>query len=276
LVSNLKAGVNLAKPTKIFNVTVPFSNKPQNRCQDFKVEDPLLEPQKISGGFNRFTEEATKDRYGYPILNSAHEQVRGPQVEFDNNRPVVKIEQNVANLQLDLLTVMIDTVNGYYLWGFPPRSIKLSGVSWERKFYGNCSVYYTRQLEFELAGLQDAGLTGTGSDPEPIQSVYKTWDRELLDEGTKVLKGHWKRNGNWVLDKIDGAYPDPSNPTHFIRFKDRNGENTRVILNGAGLPAGVRVGSGSGSISDETEIGSIYLEKYHESDFLLLGIPTSF
>lgn len=240
-----------------------FSNKPlpggMQRCHDIQIEDPLLEPPIISGGFTTITEEATHDRFGDFLKTSSHEQLRGPQVEFDDSLPHVRIEQNVAVLNLTTLYFMVNTVNSTTMWGFAPRSIKLSNVSWEEKYWGLCFKYYTRVLEFDI-------------NPN-------TFDRDVLDEGTKVLNGHWDaETGNWVLDNIGvlgfaglGEEPDPDNPQHFIRFKDPNGENAKVILNGAGLPAGVAIGTGTTATTE----GSIHIEYYGESNFFILGgIPT--
>lgn len=202
-----------------------FSTKPpsagKQRCNDHPIEDPLLEPQKISGSFAKDKWEAVYQRTGIPITNSSWEQIRGPQVEFEISKASVKIEQNVPALQMPLLATMGNTVNAFSLWGFGPRHIKLSNISYERKYFGQCFVYFTRTLEFEM----DTGALG--------------FDRDILDEGTKVLNGHWNpTTGAWDLDNIAGAAPDPKNPKHFIRFKDKNGENSRVVLNGAGRPAG--------------------------------------
>jgi hypothetical protein len=67
----------------------------------------------------------------------------------------------------------------------------------------------------------------------------------------------------WVLDAIDGEDPDPANPAHFDQFKDRHGENSKVMLNGAGTPA---------TTSGEERYRRV--EMYRESNFLSLGIPT--
>lgn len=242
---------------RFFDIEQTFSTKPpeknQQRCQDSQIEDPLLEPQKVSGSFTKKQEEATTDRFGYSILTSSHEVMRGPQVEFDKLNPTVKIEQNVPVLELELLASMANTVNDSPLWGLPRRCIKLSTVSWERKYYGACSVYYTRILEFDIQ--------------------YETFDRDVVDEGTKVLNGEWnKDNGHWeVLEIAPGEEADYLNPSHFIRFKDRNGENTRVILNGYGVPYDPE-STGTGA----DVIGIRHIERYSESNFLALGIPTSF
>ena len=219
-------------PVTHYLVTQTFTTKPpdvtKQRCSEIKVEDPLLEPPKVSGTFNKYTEEATKDRFGNPILSSSHEMLRGPQNEWDANRLTVKIEQNVATpLQgYELPGAMLDTVNDAPLWGLARRCVKLSAAPWERVFYGRCNVYYKRTLEFEIR--------------------IDTFDRDLLDEGSKLLHGHWDPvgSGAWVLDDINGSPPDPKNPTHFDRAQDKNGNIMRVVLDGAGKPAETATAAG--------------------------------
>lgn len=198
-----------------WTVELTFDTKPpkSDRCQTTQVEDPLLIPPKISGPFVKYTEEAQYDRFGFPILTSSLELIRGPKAEFDKNRPTIKIEMNVASLQYPLLLSMKDTVNAFPIWGFPPRCVKLSNVGFERKFYGVCFVYYSWNLEFDV--------------------MFETFDRDLLDEGTKVLNGHWTNKGVtapnaatglWVLDPV-GFLPTPNAPT--------------LVANaGAGMPTG--------------------------------------
>ncbi len=250
-----------AEPTKWWEVEQVFNTKPLTRCQDERIEDPLLEPPGISGSFSHYTEEAIEDKDGEPILSSSHESYHGPQVEFDASRPSVRIEQNVAQLGLSTFTPMVDTVNDAPLWGMEAREVKLSDVRWKRKLYGVCNFYFTRVLDFDVK--------------------EGTFDRELTDEGTKVLHGHWAEDtGEYETLLIggggpggggfNGVEPDPDDPTHFDRYKDRNGENLRVLLNGAGLPAtsGTSTGTGTGEL-----VAKIQVQKYGESNFLLLGIP---
>lgn len=205
-----------------------FSNKPLTRdqaerrrgCHDIQIEDPLLEPHRVSGTFSKKTKEATHDRFGNAILNPAHEVVRGPAVEFDESRPTIKVVQNVPLLQFDLLCFLIDGLNDSALWGFPARWVRFANCTWEQQYHGQCYGYYTRTLEFE---------------------VREDWDRDILAEGEKVLKGHWGDEGEegagWVLDEIGGEAPDPDDPSHFIRAVDRHGNPTRLILTDGGEPA---------------------------------------
>lgn len=274
-------------PVQFWTVNQKFSTKPLKRCQDTTIENPLLEPFKISGSFVKYSKEAAKHFNGEMIKSSSHEPLKGPAVEFDRNRPTVRIEQNVASLELDIFSQMIDCLNDAPLWGLGPRCIKLSQPSWTRQLYGTCTFYYTRVFEFDID--------------------YDTFDREAPDEGTKVLRGHWRfkpkasvgtgtgtANQNaWVLDLIDGNVPDHTNPSHFCRYKDRNGENARTLLNGYGLPAettvmlgtGTFIGTGSGSgfgtgtgtsAIHSPEAAQIKIQGYKEANFLLLGVPTSF
>lgn len=214
-----------------WEVEFTFSTKhDEKRCKDVQVDDPLLVPDRISGGFVKAQEEATHDRFGRRLINSAHEQIRGPQVEFDISHPTVKIEQNRIAFNLPLVTAMMNCVNDAPLWGLPARRIRLTNVSWEKKYYGACYNYYQRTLEFEVR--------------------YGGFDRNLVDEGSKVLNGHWDETSGsrnrWVLDPVDrfGTQPDPTNPQDFKHAIDRAGNACRILLDGAGKPANLVTSSG--------------------------------
>lgn len=256
-VVSVRSGVKEGQKTKYWTVDNIFSNAPGKRCQDEQIEDPLLEPYDISGSFVKYTTEASFNNDGTRIKTSSHERITGPMVEFDANRPTVKISQNVAILDLATFSQMVDTVNDATLWGLPARCVKLSNASWQRKFYGTCGIYFTRVFDFDIR--------------------YETFDRTVPDEGTKCLHGYWGDGDDagtapddWILININGSAPDPDNPAHFSRFKDRNGENARCLLNGAGLPA--QVGLATGSSGDPANISIYY---YGESNFFLLDIPAS-
>lgn len=239
-------------PPNVWRVEKLFSTRPLKRCQDSAIEDPLLEPQGIAGSWVNYTKEVYKDRFGNLITSSSHEPVRGPQVEFDDSKDSIIITQNVPSLGLDVYSPLKHHVNESPMWGMAERRVRFVNASFERKLYGLCNFYYTRTLEF----LIDAN----------------THDRFLLDEGTKVLNGRW--NGSaWELIDIDGNPPDPDNPSHFNRYKDRKGENARVILDGSGLPADTMIlGTGTGTSGGP---GEIPVEYYPEADLFILGVPTS-
>ena len=233
-----------------WKVDQKFTTKPMNRCNTDQIEDPLMEPQQISGSFSKYTKEGTRDRFGMAIRSSSFEPFHGQQVEFDHNRPTVKIGQNVVSLELSTFATMIDCVNDATLWGLPPRCVKLSNVSWERKLYGTCNYYYTRNFEFDCD--------------------YNTFDRFIIDEGNKVLNGQWNKTTKvWELINIDGVPPDPNNPLHFCKAVDFNNNPIRIPLNGAGLPLSIS-GTGTGA-----NLSVIEIEFYPSVNFLTLGIPSS-
>lgn len=228
-----------------------FSTRPDpRRCLDQQQGDPLDEPVQVSVSFQKYQEEGTEDRFGQPIVSSSHEQIRGPENTWDATRFQVKIRMNVAELNLPLFDAAKNSVNHAPLWGLPRRCVKFSEFGATKNYYGSCSVYYTLDMTFDADG--------------------RTWDRDLLDEGTKVLHGHWHpTTHHWVLDNIDGVPPDPHNPAHFQLFQDRQGNPCRVILNGGGLPASVCVDglgttSGTGGVLVEQNRG-----RFNEGKFFV-------
>lgn len=208
----------LHEETDLWLIDFFFSTRPDDRCQDEPFQDPLTEPQKLSGSWTKYKEEAVVDRFGESLRYSSHERIKGPQIEFDSGLPTVRIEQNVKDLELDLVSQLMHTVNVDVMWDLPPRCVKLSGFSWSQHFQGDCDPYFTRVFEFEI-------------NPN-------TFDRDLTDEGTKVLYGRWERPGVYRILCVNGDVPDHKNPSHFIPFKSPDGTPGRVILNGKGLPAG--------------------------------------
>ncbi len=191
------------QPNRDWIVEQTFSTKPIRRCQDTEIEDPLLEPQRISGSFiSSQTDPDTqlKDKDGDLIQTISFEPFKG--LAFDDSNHQVNIGQNIATLGLSTIADMIDTVNDDVLWGFPARQVKLSQISWSRKIFGTCGYYYSREFGF---------LIDTDG-----------FDRVLFEEGTKTLKA-------------GGTITDPSD---WEVAKDDNDETTVTIpLNAAGAQA---------------------------------------
>lgn len=262
-----------------WTVEQEFSTKPDRLCRLTAggFDDPILEPMKIGGSMIKEKKEATYDRFGERILNSAFEQMRGPTVEFDESRAQVTVEQNVPNLSWAFCSGMVNCVNGFPIWGLPPRCVKLDDFTWDQKWYGTCNYYFTRKFTFsvsyEVREFPDDPLT---VPDETEWGIVGTFDRDLLDEGTKVIRGFWQTDPSspqyrrYVVE--NGI--DNTNPANFVRFKDATGENTRCLLNGFGYPLDTDpLETGTGTSGDEQ--GVIPVEKYLEADFSLLGIPTT-
>ena len=156
------------EPNTLWTVEQKFSTVPRKRCQDVSIEDPLSEPDRLSGSFVKYTTEARRDSDGLPLVSSSFERITGKIVEKDENRPTVRIEQNVATLDLALFCDMVDKVNDATLWGLAARKVKLSNANWARKLQGVCNYYFTLGYDFDIN--------------------FQTFDRKALDEGTKRLR----------------------------------------------------------------------------------------
>lgn len=243
-----------------FDITQTATTKPTLDCVTAGREDPLSQPDRVRIEYINYTKEATYDRNGEPILNAAWEMLRGPQVEFDCHRIRVIIEQNVAAFDIPLVSSLMHNLNDAEMWNFDPRYIKLSGAEGEPKYHTSCEKYWLRRLIFDVAD---------------------DFDRCVLNEGTKVLRGDWDRNpnsntyGQWVVARANplnpfSVAPDPLNPRDFIRYKDWNGENTRVILSNNGKPWDA---TESTTGTDDDTIGEVCIEYYPSGNLLLLGIP---
>ena len=88
---------------------------------------------RISISGSRYTKEIVRDRFGKLVVSTSHELFRGPQVEFDFNRGVVKIEITLRDADLPLWTRLIDNVNSNIMWGCPVRSVKMEPPNIDEK-----------------------------------------------------------------------------------------------------------------------------------------------
>lgn len=245
---------------QFFDVTQYATTKPTIDCSQDGRTDPLLFPDRVRIESINYVTEVTVDINGDPYANSAWELFRGPQAEYDAHRLRVVIEQNVADLEITLLQSLMHNLNDATMWGFDPRMIKFSGFDAEPKYHSNCEKYWLRRLTFDIA-----------SD----------FDRCILDEGTKVLDGKWDKDpssstfGQYIPRRANPFNPftsdaDPNNPNDFIHYVDYNGNPTRVILNGRGVPWDA-TGVSSGTADDNA--GSICLQVYDQGNLFLLGVP---
>lgn len=225
---------------KYWLVTNTFSTKPQTKCQDNAIEDPLLEPAKISGGNSNTTKLTNKDRDGNLIKNSSHEPL---EVEVPKGMPTVMIQQNLLDIDLPTITALLNVTNNGSMWGLDRNQVMLNNYSWERNMYGTCSFYFTRTLEFII-------------DREYFRR------EDIVDQGTKVLKGEWQEdNGSdvWVPD----ANADINDPSSFDRAIDKTGN----------LLSNVLLHNGTFSTTGENFIDAI--ETQPEGNLFALGIPAN-
>lgn len=240
--SEIKEG----KPITAMDLAYTFTTKPIQQCQDVRIDNPLLQPPKVSIDFSEYKVAATKDRFGNPIVTSSHELITGPTVEFPETRFAVKVEMNVGAIDLGFLGPFNNTVNSTPLWGVPRRCVRFMLKNVSVNYYGVCLRYYTLHCEFEVFTIRD---------PDTNQ-IISGFDVDLLDEGTKVLSGRWDEassGASWKLLAVGAGSsvnhpsvagynaslplnPNPKVPSHFIKFQDRQGHISRVVLDGEGKP----------------------------------------
>lgn len=282
------------EPNYWWTVTQRFTTRPIQRCQNTSIENPLFEPYKINGNFNKRTKLIDSDYQGNPVRSSSQERLTGGVMEFDDNRPTVHISFNQLDWPGSQAVLFVDSVNDSDLWGLPPRTVKLSNVSWQRNLWGICNFYFTVNYEFELAMKED--------EVNPGQFIG--WDRYVQDKGYRCLRGYspglWEvvapdSNGNpkqpttnssptnpltglpWVVGDIvqPGTLMDPNandpvtgqpnylNPENYVAYRlSQDGEITECFLDGLGRP-----------VRDVTQAKKIFVQYYPQNNLLELNIP---
>ena len=222
-------------PKRVYIVEQQFTSRAIERRIQQEREHPLEEHDIFSFGTGSFTEEATHDRFGHRIQYSSLEAIRGPQNEWDMGRTSIDVEHVQSTLDLEQVGSFMNCVNDAPIWTAPTRCLKLSRCTIKQLFW-KFDTFYKYNYGFDLWIRQDS--------PEDFAS--SGWDRTVLDEGTKVLRGDWLNLGTaavpvwtWVLR----GNPNPNNPADFVRFMDTNFNLTRVVLDGAGRPYSPTLGS---------------------------------
>ena len=180
------------EPPQVWSITNTFSNITSDRCQDASIENPLLEPPKISGSFVKYRELPHEDRDGKPYRSTTGEPLVGQEVERDQSRWEINFEINLLNINLALVASLADRLNSGPLWGLGPEKVKFSKFRFRRLLYGLCTFYVNASFGFD---------------------IRDDWTQYLADKGRMELE--------------DGG--DPTNPDHWRVAKDRYGENKPVL-----------------------------------------------
>jgi hypothetical protein len=219
------------------------------RCNDTQIDNPLLEPYNISGDFTHVSREMKTDRFGKPLLHVNFEQMIGPEVEEKISFPSVTISFNSAILPLSLITMLLNKLTDAPLWGFPKRCVRFVDAKWERVLYGSCFYYYKISYTFET-NLEtfDKLIPAVGTKTLVPRSL------PFLPGSYAIQKDVLGENEGPVVLNVIGAKADPNKPAYIV---DAGGQN-------------LNPGQGSldGPLIQKRELA-------HESNLLLLGIPTS-
>lgn len=267
-------------PAIYYLVEMEASNRPggSSKCHEQQVEDPLMEPMKWRvNSRSGDKEEATVDRFGDLITTPLGEQIRGRAVEWDELHDTVTIEQNWPLHELEVVSPMKNTVNDLSLWNLPARCIRLAEYHVEPVYWGQCYVYFKRRFVFEVFAKKEIDDEGV-----PTGNLISGWDRDILGEGTKVLRGRWDMDeasetfGHYIVAAdIDIEDPDSWTADQVIKYQDPYGNQARCIYSDThrGLPVSTTVDWDSGSVYTGDVAYERHTEKLLESDFLQLGIP---
>lgn len=247
------------EPNFLWVLKYDFSTRPWRTCCSQAITNPLSQPAQISGSFVTYQERVCKrrdtvDSYGDTvpgtmILSSSLQPVY---VQVDKSRAAVSITQTVLNLGLSTFTPMLNTLNDATLWGMPKRCIKLRNVPWRRLNWGLCTFYYQRTLEFDVDS--------------------KTFDEtELADTGNRIVDDKWPgytRIGcTGTGTSTMAGTVDTKDVRNFVVYTDKRGNiGSKVPLNGHGELC-------SNPLVHKHVIPKA--EKYNESNFLTLGVPTT-
>lgn len=188
------------KRRDVYAVTQLFTTRPARRCQTSAIEDPLLEPHKVRGGFEQLMIAVDHDKDGKKLTNSSGERYRGAPVDLAVAVPTIELTMNAAWINLPWLSDYCQAVNNATWWGLAARQLLCDTFTWERVLYGTCYYYFSVNFTFKIAAY-------------PFNSP--TWDLRLIDEGTRV--------------KIPGT-----SPARYRQWKDEREENGTVLLDGSG------------------------------------------
>jgi len=239
------------EPNRWWELKYDFTTEPWRMCAEVDITDPLSTPDVISGGFANYQEMTSNRRkdpgdtgtgqQGKPIVSSSLEPIW---VNKDVHKATVSITQTVLNLELDVLTEMMNTLNDRTLWGMEKRCIKLRNTPWRRMVWGLCTYYYERTLEFDIDfethdmyDVRDVGhrvvdkeksgyVARTNDEDVPTGSV----DRTDQDNFTTNTDGRGNIKPNVMLDGYGEQCTDPVNHEHFIPTVELYGESNFLTL----------------------------------------------
>lgn len=226
---------SVEETSKLWTVTVTHTTRPQFRCADTQIENPLDEPLKLSGSFVQFQRPTQVDKDGNPIVNSVDEPFV-PAIERDDSHDTLNVEFNSPTIDLQLRAEFRDAINSQGLWGLLRWTVKLTQWDWAIAYYGTCNAYVINRMTFLIK-------YGTGVD--------STWIKEVLDAGFR--------------HKINCAVGlDPA-----LRMKTNTDAQDNQIhqpmpLDGSGNPISIACGD-----------APVYLSwhLYNEKNFADLGLP---
>lgn len=159
-----------------WEVDVTYSSKFDDSAA---LNNPLSAPAEFSGSFARYSAPFVKDIIsGFAVRNSAGEPFNPP-VEVDDSRPVFTIKRNEGGYNLQRAIDYQDSVNSDVFLGIGAGLVKISNISFNRKFH-NALEYYEITYEFECrregwyVDILDIGLNEYIPPATTLTPIYDT------------------------------------------------------------------------------------------------------
>ncbi len=195
-----------------WTVTVTHSTKQQNtRNTTTQFTNPLAEPVKISGSFQRGTRIVDRERDGKILMNSSEEPFK---LEVPYGHDTLVLEINTATIALLQRAKAMFKTNKLTIWGLPAYALLLTQWNYDILWYGR-NPYAKNRLEFEISYDVDKDNNFIG------------WDRSILDEGFRILFDRSKKDPN---DRYVVPMPNDAPLAHPILL-DGNGSWLDIAAN---------------------------------------------
>ena len=191
---------------RVWLVTVKHETPESADSRASGQNNPLTEDWEFSCDADEWTEEATMDKDGKPIRNSAGEQFKGKLVQVYKSRARYHLARNYASVNPMTLDDIRMSVNSARVkldgrW-YGPRMLLMRRVRYSRKIFAAVLTYY--RVEFEI-----------DSNPD-------TFDLTMADMG-------WR--------EFIGGKADPNDPKSYRWIKDfatKHNTPTQLYLDGHG------------------------------------------
>lgn len=147
-------------PIQDWIVTQSFTTKPTWRCNTNPIENPLMEPWDVNISYRHEQKEATEywEKTGDPPVYTKKkpltmwngERIKGSVVEIKVSHLSIELTKNYANIDVPLISGLLNKVNDKEMWGVGPREVLFADVRGERLAYGNCGFYWRMTFVFDI------------------------------------------------------------------------------------------------------------------------------
>ena len=173
-----------SKKRTLWLVTVEYTTAEESSCSDISNDDPMAEPAVITVSGSDFQAIAIKDKDGNAVKNSAGDAFDPPVMKNDSHL-TLRIEKNVATLDLNFLSDYANAVNTDTFFGLTARKWLARPANAQQVYRGDCDPYWKISMEF--------------------LSNFDQWDFSVLDQGFfKLDAGKRKRI---APDGVHGSKP---------------------------------------------------------------------